>query len=347
MLLSSHLIYSFRRLATVLIIQANNMPEVDAANDASPPQPRSVFCVRLLIAFLLLATATLKILSPAESATMAAAYRIPPLVTAMVVQVELALAALLLFGCWPKRTLQVAAVMFALFGAFSSYRGWAGYESCGCFGSFQVNPWITAVLDGAMLLLAAWGAWKSPAEHYFQLKRFYYAGSAYAVAGLLAAVGMIANAPPSLDDAAFADADGLIILEPETWIGKPFPLTSHLSPAVPLHEGRWTILVHHHDCPHCQEAVPQYERLAAAEDDRRIALVETPPYEEMDLPQQAALRTRLSEDREWFVQTPVEIQVEAGVVVSASLKLPAIATEPSLISERGSDGDLSSSLLTN
>ena len=347
MLLSSHLIYSFRRLATVLIIQANNMPEVDAANDASPPQPRSVFCVRLLIAFLLLATATLKILSPAESATMAAAYRIPPLVTAMVVQVELALAALLLFGCWPKRTLQVAAVMFALFGAFSSYRGWAGYESCGCFGSFQVNPWITAVLDGAMLLLAAWGAWKSPAEHYFQLKRYYYAGSAYAVAGLLAAVGMIANAPPSLDDAAFADADGMIILEPETWIGKPFPLAAHLAPEVPFHEGRWTILIYHHDCHHCREAVPQYERLAVADDDSRIVLVETPPYGEMALTEPGALRTRLSDAREWFVQTPVEIQVEAGVVVSASLNLPSIASEPPPLSEQVSDSDLSSSLLTN
>lgn len=309
-------------------------------------EPRGVLLVRLLLAGLLLVTASLKVLSPAESATMAVAYNIPPLLTAMVVQVELALGALLLFGCWPKRVLLAAAVMFALFGAFSTYRGFAGYESCGCFGSFQVNPWITTTLDGVLLLLSAWAAWKSPAKCHHELKRFYRAGSVYAAMGLLAAVGMIVSAPSSLADAAFADANGLIVLEPETWIGKPFPLTSHLSPEVPLHEGRWTILIHHHDCPHCQEAVPQYERLAVTENDRRIALVETPPYDEMPLREQEALRTRLSDDREWFVQTPVEIQVDAGVVVSASLKLPAIAAEPSLVSHRAFDSELSSARST-
>lgn len=323
------------------------MREVDATNDAPPPQGRSVIFVRLLLAGLLLTTAALKVLSPAESATMAVAYSIPPLLTALIVQAELALAALLLAGCSPKRTLLAAAVMFALFGTFSTYRGWAGYESCGCFGSFKVNPWITVLLDHAMLLLAAWGAWESPVEHRHALKRLYYAGGLYAVTGLLAASGMIASAPASLGDAAFSGADGLIVLEPETWIGKTFPLTSYLSPEISLHEGRWTILIHHHDCPHCQEAVPQYERLAIADKDRHIVLIETPPHGEIALTKQGALRTRLSEDREWFVQTPVEIQVDDGVVVSTSLDLPAIAAEPSLVSQRASESESPSSLSTD
>lgn len=62
------------------------MPEVDATTD-DPPQLRSVFFVRLLLADLLLTTAALKVLSPAESATMAVAYHIiPPLLTAMAVK---------------------------------------------------------------------------------------------------------------------------------------------------------------------------------------------------------------------------------------------------------------------
>lgn len=151
--------------------------ECDPPQIASLPldswqRQRIVFCLRLLIGAILLSTAVLKVFSPAESATMAVAYNIPPLMTAMVVQMELALAALLLFGCWPKRTLLAAAVMFALFGAFSTYRGWAGYESCGCFGAFKVNPWITATLDGSLLLLAAWGAWRSPAGHHHDLSGF-------------------------------------------------------------------------------------------------------------------------------------------------------------------------------
>ena len=276
----------------------------------------------LLIAGMLLVTAALKVASPAESATLAVAYNIPPLLTAVVVQAELALAVLLLFGLWPKKVLLAAAVMFAVFGAFSIYRGWAGYESCGCFGAIKVNPWITAALDGAMLILAAWGAWRSPAEPPHETKRLYLAGSAYALTGLLAATGMIAQAPGST-----ADAGGLVILEPETWIGKPFPLAPHLAPDLSFDEGRWTVLLYHHDCPHCQEAVPQYERLAMADSDRRVVLIETPPYGVDQTSEGAALRARLSDAREWFVQTPVEIRVDEGVVMGASLDLPSVAEE--------------------
>ena len=53
--------------------------------------PRGVILVRLLIGGLLLVTAALKVVSPSESAAMAVAYRIPPLLTAAVVQTELAL----------------------------------------------------------------------------------------------------------------------------------------------------------------------------------------------------------------------------------------------------------------
>lgn len=323
------------------------MANADVANDVSPSQPQSVFAIRLLIAGLLLATATLKVLSPAESVTMTVAYNIPPLLTAMVVQVELGLAALLLFGCWPKRTLLATAVMFAFLGLFSSYREWAGYESCGCFGSFQASPWITAALDVGLLFLAAWGAWRSPAGNQYQLKRFRFASGVYAALGLLAAAGMITSTPSSLSNVAFADASGLIVLEPKAWIGKPFPLAPHLSPKIPLLKGHWTILIHHHDCPHCKDAVLHYERLALAESDQRIVLIETPPYGEIPISEQGAMRTRLSDSREWFIRTPIEIQVDAGVVVSASLDLPAIAAELSFLRQHDSISDPSSSRFTD
>lgn len=292
-----------------------------------PRELRSVWFVRMLIGGLLLATAALKIGSPAESAKMSVAYGIPPLLSAAAVQVELAFAALLIFGCWPKQTLGAVAALFALFGAFSAYRGLAGYESCGCFGAFQVNPWITAALDAGLLCLAAWGAWRLPRGARQELQPFLLAGGAYAVLGFSAATVMALGAGASHADAALFEGDGTIILDPDSWVGKPFPLASYLDPAIPLQEGRWTILIHHHDCPHCQEAAPQYERLAETVGDRRVLLVETPPYGEGDSAEGAALRSRLSDDREWFVQTPVEIEVDAGIVVDASAKLPAIATD--------------------
>src|SRR5690606_20315072 len=151
-----------------------------------------------------------------------------PLAAAAVVPVELALAALLLFGYWPRRTPLVASATLAHFGAFSVYRGLAGLESFGCFGSFRVNPWITASLDVAMLILVTLAAWKSPAERPQGTRRFHLAGAAYALAGMVSAAGMLASAPTPVSDAAFSDAGGLIILEPDTWIGKPFPLGAYL-----------------------------------------------------------------------------------------------------------------------
>ncbi|WP_428307974.1 MauE/DoxX family redox-associated membrane protein [Lacipirellula sp.] len=310
------------------------MPELIASDTVSPlsdlrlpHELRSVWFVRMLIGGLLLATAALKIGAPAESAKVAAVYGIPPLLSAAAVQVELAFAALLIFGCWPRQTLFAAAALFALFGAFSAYRGLAGYESCGCFGAFQVNPWITAALDAGMVCLAAWGGWRSPGGARQELKPLWIAGGAYAVLGFSAAAVVAFGGASSPAGPAFLEGDGIVILDPESWVGKPFPLASYLGPAIPLQEGRWTILIHHHDCPHCQEAAPQYERLAETATDRRVVLIETPPYGESDSVEGAALRSRLSDSREWFVQTPVEIEVDAGIVTGASAMLPAIATQ--------------------
>ena len=80
----------------------------------SPRMQRGVLLIRLLIGSLYLATAALKVLTPVESAALAVTYQIPLLLTAAVVQAELALAALLLFGCWTKRTLVASAVLFAI-----------------------------------------------------------------------------------------------------------------------------------------------------------------------------------------------------------------------------------------
>lgn len=307
--------------------------------------PRGVFLIRLMIGGLFLTTAALKVFTPAESAALAITYNVSPLLTAAVVQAELVLAILLLFGCWTKRVLVASAVLFAIFGIFSAYRGWAGYESCGCFGSLKVNPWITATLDGIMLLLAVWAARKlnSPRQETKPV-RFYLAGGAYALAGLLAAVVMIGTAPLSLTDGSFSDAGGLVILEPNSWMGQPFPLGSQLTPEIAFDKGHWTLLLYHHDCPHCQVAVPRYEQLAREDNERRVVLIETPPYGSEEPSEGAAIRVRLSDAREWFVQTPVEIQISDGVVVRASLDLPAITNTPSLLSQRISSSDLPSSL---
>jgi hypothetical protein len=308
----------------------------DVVNAATGNEPIALLAIRLIIGGLFLVTAALKTWSPAESAALAVAYDIPPQLTAVVVQFELLLAIVLLFGCWTRRALFASAILFAVFGAFSIFRGLAGFESCGCFGSFKVNPSITAVLDACMLVAAVWGAWKlaSPRER-IQPWRLYGAGGCYVLAAVAGFVGFMMQSPSTLTqgDEAIADDGGLIVLEPDEWIGKPFPLTRHLSPPISLDKGHWVLLLYHYDCPHCQEAVPKYELLAnqfVNGRDQRIALIETPPYESAPPHVDGIVRARLAGAHEWFVQTPVEIQLENGVVVSASLELPAVSSASSV-----------------
>jgi hypothetical protein len=297
-------------------------------------KPLALLAIRLIVGGLLLTAAALKIWSPADSAALAVAYDIPPLLTAVVVQTEFLLAALLLFGCWTRQTLIASAFLFGVFSAFSVFRGLAGFESCGCFGSFKVNPWVTAVLDVCLFVAASWGAWKlaSPRER-IQRWRLYGAGGCYALAAVAGVVGFVAQAPTALTQGydTIAEDEGLIVLEPEDWIGQPFPLTKHLAPEINVNKGRWILLLYHHDCPQCQQALPQYERLAANQtavgSDQRVALVETPPFESAPPSTEGIVHARLADTHEWFVQTPVEIQVENGVVVSASLDLPAVSSE--------------------
>ena len=125
--------------------------------------------------------------------------------------------------------------------------------------------------------------------------------------------------------------DSVVILEPERWIGKRFPLLPFIEDAPgqvelgerplqeQLSEGIWIVLLYHHDCPECREAITGYEQLAArsAADANalRVALIEVPPYDETDslrrLSNVPYALGRLTDKREWFVQTPVEMTAES------------------------------------
>ena len=77
---------------------------------------------------------------------------------------------------------------------------------------------------------------------------------------------------------------------------------------------------------------PRYERLAEESVRRgghkQVVLIEVPPFGESENASGPARRTRLSPDREWFVQTPVEIQLRDGKVTLASQGLPSVADMP-------------------
>jgi hypothetical protein len=241
----------------------------------------------------------------------------------------------LLFGLWllggllPKATWTAALTCFSLFTCVSFYKALSGHATCGCFGRVQVNPWYTTTLDLTVVLsLLRW----RPRGLLFSFHDFTFARSSGILAvwfcfGLPAAFAMGSYRPASLSDVGdILGNDKIVVLEPEKWIGKRFPLFEHIDIGDDLHEGKWLVVLYHHDCPKCHEAIPKYEEQArrAVGDPAvpRVALIEMPPFGTEDTlalsPNSPCRQGRLNEDKEWFVETPAVVLIESGRVVPPS-----------------------------
>lgn len=283
-----------------------------------------------VVGFFLIATAILKTLWPADVARLEAAYALPSSLTALGVQIELAVGLWLLSG-WRLTVARSATIsLFVVFAIFSLYRALAGHESCGCFGQFTVNPWWTFILDVTVVICLT----IVPQNVLQAIPRSSPMRAAAFVGGYVVMVA-ITLSPFFWPQRSAADApgvsvkSGLMILDPGKWIGKQFPIGEFLSPRVNLEYGEWTVLIYHHDCPQCQAALPSYYALAelsaANGGNRRILLIETPPYaNKMRDAVTAAVHVRLADEQEWFVQTPIEIQIQDGQVSAVSKALTAL-----------------------
>lgn len=285
------------------------------------PTPFTFRTAELVAGFLLVTAAFLKFYSPREMATLQVAYELSPTLVTLGIQFELALGVALLTGVWPQYIRPLALVSFLGFAGFSLYRWWGGHESCGCFGSLLIPPWITFGVDAVIFasLLRRWpgGGPRLPVRWAFALYGL------MAAPMLFASVNALSLSKSSEVDEVFADG-GTIILEPETWVGKPFPLGAHIEPATDFSQGDWTLLFFHHDCPDCQATVPRYDQLAADDPQKQVFLIEVPPFGATAVHLSAAKFGRLTSDKDWFIQAPVEVQIRNGLVHHTSLDLPAI-----------------------
>jgi hypothetical protein len=243
------------------------------------------------------------------------------------ISAELIVGALALSGAYWRRLRWLALLLFVGFAAYSLYLAINGAASCGCFGPIEIHPWWTFGLDVAVvagLLAAIFAGSAKTASPIGPRCQVGWATTLVALTvGCASALNWYALGSSSIESLA-ADSD-LVVLEPEEWIGKPLPIADYID--ADLSEGDWIVLLHRHDCPECQEVAPRYEGLAST---RNIALIEMPPYGGEPEGQGPALHARMPDDREWFVQTPVEIRVKDGVVLHASTELPAIVVTTEL-----------------
>jgi len=80
---------------------------------------------------------------------------------------------------------------------------------------------------------------------------------------------------------------------------------------------QWLVLLYREDCARCQEELPRYAALAAqlreTSSSRQVAAIEVPPYGDGSLVQSlgphAIVYGRLSDQRDWFVETPAVLSI--------------------------------------
>lgn len=115
------------------------------------------------------------------------------------------------------------------------------------------------------------------------------------------------------------------ILEPETWIGKELPILQHIDIADQLKTGNWLVVLYHHDCPSCAEAIPKIEQMSrdleGNEDLLKIALIEVPPYapnnENLTDVNTSCALDKLDQSKEWFVTTPAIMLTQNNTVLQS------------------------------
>ena len=248
------------------------------------------------------------------------------------VEFELFFGLWLLAGVLPKATWRFALACFTCFAGVSLFKALLGEASCGCFGRIPVNPWYTFVLDtAAVAALSYWRPEKGGAVVGREVHSLPLRFGGLAVASLLVgiplavAMGSYSAATLSSTGEILGDSE-FVVLEPEKWIGKRFPLLEYIDIGSEIGCESCVLLLYHYDCANCQEAIEKYEalslELAVRSERSRVALIEMPPYapdgSSSTTRNTPCMRGRLNAGKEWFVETPLVLHLRGGKVSSVS-----------------------------
>ncbi|GHT14973.1 hypothetical protein FACS1894170_12390 [Planctomycetales bacterium] len=203
-------------------------------------------------------------------------------------------------------------------------KGLSGESSCGCFGVVAVNPWITVSFDTILTVLLA--VFREPFKPNFGLsvrdrKKLAFVLIIWllmAVPVLYVMLSLKRQAHATLGT-EFVDTNGkrMIVLEPEKWVGKEFPLASRFVQPTDykiLEQGEWTVILIHADCPKCLQLLSDMERRA----DKNVAIIEVPSGATVASPKTQFPYFTLDENNAWFVTTPCIVKLSDWICILAN-----------------------------
>ena len=232
---------------------------------------------------------------------------------------EILFALILVVDIWRQWAWFLSLLGFSAFALISMIKGLSGESSCGCFGTVTVNPWITMGLD--LVIVAFLAVFRERVDWTFppvDCKKVLIVLIAWLVLAGLALFGMLSlkQQPHATIGQEIIGADGrkMIVLEPETWIGKEFPLIPRFTQpegAEILREGTWNVLLVQPGCSDCQEMIRDLEEKKP--DNVAIVVI---PARGSEKALQTSFPTFVLDGRnDWFAETPCVVQLLEGVCI--------------------------------
>ncbi|MBI1904459.1 MAG: hypothetical protein HYS13_25465 [Planctomycetia bacterium] len=259
-----------------------------------------------------------------------------PWVAPGVIEAEFAFGVWLLSNRAPRITWCLMAACFLVLAAVALTEATRGAASCRCFGKVTISPWWTFAFDAAALVAIGLFRPSPPARDgetsWSMSPRF---GGVLFGAWLLAAVSggtaiaALRPAPVPVESARADDARA-VVLRPEQWIGKRLPLLAHVPNAAVLGRADWVVVLHRHDCPHCQALSARIREVVSGDARRgcfrRVARIELPPHPAPSESEEPGpwLSVRLSARRTWLGTTPAILLIRDAVVLRVVDDVPSI-----------------------
>ena len=209
-----------------------------------------------------------------------------------------------------------------------------GASSCGCFGAVKINPYITLAFDFGFflgLLILGRRERRLAVTTVLPTRSVILVGvwslMSVAVAFAWTANGTATNAPGDIEGpvGAALPSEGYYIPQYETWLGQRFVdlEIAAWTRGLPsdLESGQQFVIFFRKDCEHCHELFELYFSGSLEWPTTAIAVPDRdgfPTENVQPFPCNECRVVELPAGIDWFVQTPVLVRLEDGIVECAA-----------------------------